>query len=696
MRSEDLRRTSRRIRAVSFVLALGFVGLAARATHLAVIDRRGADRGESQTESTYRLPAPRGLILDRNGAELALSVDSPTVYADPRAIADKAGTAKKLAKLLGREEKTLRARLERGGQFAYLARWVSDETAKRVEALDLPGIAILREARRAYPQRSLASHVLGFANIDGVGVRGVEQLEDAWLRGEARAVPVLRDARRRALASGALDPRTTAGGDVALTLDAAVQAEAEQALADGVAAAKARGGLVVALEPKSGDVIALAEYPPFDPNAFRDTPFERTRSRSFLDALEPGSTMKPIVVAAALEKGVLHANDRIDCEGGSWRVPGKTLRDFHPHGILDVEGVIRVSSNIGAAKIGYSIGPEFHYDVLRKLGFGAVSGTGFPDESAGLLRPWNRWRPVDHATISFGQGVSVTPIQLAAAFGAFANGGVWQAPRLVGARRSPGGALEPVKIAAGRPAMKPAVARTVLHMMESVVGEGGTGKRAALRGVRVAGKTGTAQKVDPETGFYSQRSYLGWFVGVAPVEDPKLVIAVMIDEPRGVRVGGVVAAPVFARVAAAQLARYDILTEPEIAPPGMPAKPPAPAAPERRDGDDLPVRQLEARATLPKPALPPPPIDLAAEEEPHDGHLRVERLGDHLLVPDFTGRSAEEVRRATVGTRLRVEASGEGSAIGQDPAPGTILGGQGTVRVRFAPPRRASLTGQGR
>jgi cell division protein FtsI (penicillin-binding protein 3) len=685
VRSEDLRRTSRRIRAVSVVLALGFIGLAARATHLSVIDRRGADRGESQTASTYRLPAPRGLIVDRNGAELALSVESPTVYADPRAVADKPGTAKKLAKLLARDERTLRTRLERGGQFAYLARWVSEETAKKVAELDLPGIAILREARRAYPQRALASHVLGFANIDGVGVRGIEQLEDAWLRGEARAVPVLRDARRRALASAALDPRTTAGGDVALTLDAAVQAEAEQALADGVAAAKARGGVVIALEPKTGDVIALAEYPPFDPNGFRDTPFERTRARAFLDAVEPGSTMKPFVVAAALEKGVLRANDRIDCEGGSWRVPGKTLRDFHPHGILDVEGVIRVSSNIGAAKIGYSVGPEFHYDVLRKLGFGAASGTGFPDESAGLLRPWPRWRPVDHATISFGQGVSVTPIQLAAAFGAFANGGTWQAPRLVAARRSPGGALEPVKVAAGRQAMKPEVARTVLHMMESVVGEEGTGKRAALRGVRVAGKTGTAQKIDPQTGFYSQRSYLGWFVGVAPVEDPKLVIAVMIDEPHGVRVGGVVAAPVFARVAAAQLARYDVLTEPVIPPPGMPAKPASP---------DLPVRQLEARVA-PKPALPPPPVDLAAEETPMDARLRVEQLGEQILVPDFTGRSLDEVRRATAGTRLRVELSGEGHVIGQDPAPGTILAGSGKVRVRFAPARPTSLAGQG-
>jgi cell division protein FtsI (penicillin-binding protein 3) len=683
LRSEDLRRTSLRIRLVSTLVVLGFVGLAGRATHLAVIDHRGAHRGESQTESTYRLPAPRGLIVDRRGAELAVSIEAPTVYADPSAVGDPVAAARKLAPLLKLDERALRKRLERKSQFAYLARWVDEERAKSVEALQLPGIEILREVRRAYPQRSLASHVIGFANIDGIGVRGVEQLEDAWLRGEARAVPVLRDARRRALASAPLDPRTSAGGDVALTLDAAVQAEAEQALAEGVAAAKARGGVVVALEPSSGDIVALAEYPPFDPNAFRTTPFESTRSRAFLDAVEPGSTMKPFVVAAALEKGVISPADRIDCEGGSWRVPGKTLRDFHPYGILDVEGVIRVSSNIGAAKIGYSVGPEFHYEVLRRLGFGAPTGTGFPDESAGLLRPWNRWRPLDHATISFGQGISVTPLQLAGAFAALANDGVWQAPRLIAARRAPGGSFEPAPVRPGRRAVEPEVARTVLRMMESVVGPEGTGRRAGLRGVRVGGKTGTAQKIDPATGFYSQRSYLGWFVGVAPIEDPKLVVAVMIDEPKGVRVGGVVAAPVFARVAAAQLARYDIMTEPEVAPPAPPAAPAEPA---------LPARQLHAEADQPAAS------ELAEADRPaprREAGLQVEQLGGQMLVPDFSGRSLDEVRRATAGTGLRVELLGEGSAVGQDPAPGTILAGSGVVRVRFATERRAALGSQG-
>jgi cell division protein FtsI (penicillin-binding protein 3) len=492
---------------------------------------------------------------------------------------------------------------------------------------------------------------------------------------------VQRDARRRALASAAVDPQSASGGDVALALDAALQAEAEQALAEGVAAAKAKAGVLVALDPRTGDVLALAEFPTFDPNEFRTTPYPTTRSRTFLDAVEPGSTLKPFAVAAALEKGAIRPSDRIDCEGGSWRVPGKTLRDFHPHGVLDVTGVIQVSSNIGAAKIGYAVGAEFHHDVLRRFGFGAPTGSGFPEESAGLLRGWRSWRPVDHATVSFGQGLSVTPLQLTGAFAALANEGVWRRPRLVSARRAPGGTWEPVPLAPGRRAVKPEVAREMLRMMESVVGDGGTGRRAALRGVRVAGKTGTAQKIDPATGLYSQRSYLGWFVGVAPVEDPKLAIAVMIDEPKGVRVGGYVAAPVFARVAAAQLARHDILTEPVLPAPGTP-----PGSPP-----ELPAPQLRAEA-LPAPDAPLAlGSDPALEEAPSDAHLQVEQLGRQFLVPDFAGRSLAEVRRATAGTGLQVEIDGEGTAIEQDPAPGTILDAAGSVvRVRFGGPGLAS------
>ena len=659
MRSADLRHAAIRLRAIGCVLALGLVVLGARATHLAVLDARGAARGDNQTRSTWRIPAPRGLIVDRHGAELAVTVRAPSVYAIPPLVTEPEAAARELARLLDVPEAKLAAKLTRKGQFAYLSRWVSEKIASEVEALGLPGVAILREPKRAYPHRELASHLIGFANIDGDGVRGIEQLEDAWLRGSAQAAQVQRDARRRALALEALDLRSAQGGDVSLTLDATLQAEAEEALAEGVAKARAKGGLVVTLDPHNGDVLALAEWPRFDPNRFRTTPYETTRSRAFLDAIEPGSTMKPFVIAAALERGVLGPNDAIDTGlTGTWRVPGKTLRDFKPYGVLDPTGIIRVSSNIGAAMVGYRIGPEAHWEQLRRFGFGRATGTGFPEESAGLLRAWKHWQPVDHATISFGHGMNVTAVQLAAAAGVIASNGVWHKPRLVDARRAPNGRWEPAPREPGRRALRPEVAHTVLEMMGSVVGPGGTGRRAGLRGVPVAGKTGTAQKLDPNTGGYSSKDYMAWFVGMVPAVDPKLVIVVMIDEPRGVHGGGAVAAPVFARVAAGQLSRFDIWTEPQVAP--------------------LVAPVLRADGTMPEP--PPSP-----RRPPPGPELQVTRLGGRLLVPDFAGRSLAEVLAAAQHGELQIETSGIGRAVSQEPAAGSILAGGASVRVLFEP-----------
>jgi len=659
VRSADLRHAAIRLRMVGCIIALGLVVLSVRATHLAVLDPRGAIRGTSQTTSTWRIPAPRGLIVDRHGAELAVTVQAPSVFAVPPLVTAPAEAAEKLSSLLGISGDTLEAKLTRKGQFAYLSRWVDEKVASEIEALDLPGIEILREPKRAYPHRELASHVIGFANIDGEGVRGIEQLEDTWLKGSAQAAQVQRDARRRALANSPLDLRSAQGGDVSLTIDATLQAAAEEGLAEGAEKARAKGGMVVTLDPHTGDILALAEWPRYDPNSFRTTNYQTTRSRAFLDAVEPGSTMKPFVIATAIENGVLRPDEAIDTGlKGTWRVPGKTLRDHRPYGVLDPTGIIRVSSNIGAAMVGYRIGPEAQWEQLRRFGFGRSTGTGFPEESAGLLRSWKHWQPVDHATISFGQGINVTAIQLAAAAGVIAADGVWHRPRLVDARRAPNGSWQPAAREPGRRALRPEVARTVRQMMTSVVGPGGTGRRAGLRGIPVAGKTGTAQKLDPATGGYSSKNYLAWFVGMAPADDPKVVIVVMIDEPRGVHVGGLVSAPIFARVAAGQLSRYDIWTEPQIAPLVAPA--------------------VLADGSSPEP---PPPV----RRPPPAPELQVTRLEGRLLVPDFAGRSLAEVLAAAQHGELRVETSGLGRAVSQEPAAGSILAGGASVRVLFEP-----------
>jgi cell division protein FtsI (penicillin-binding protein 3) len=488
---------------------------------------------------------------------------------------------------------------------------------------------------------------------------------------------------------------------VALTLDGPLQAEAEAALAEVVKATGARGGLVIVLDSATGDVLASAEGPGFDPNRFRITPYPATRARAFLDAADPGSTAKPFVVAAALEQGVLRADEVIDCENGSFRVPGKTVRDLHPYDRLDAAGILRVSSNVGVTKIGFRVGPERHHALLRALGFGAPTGSGFPDESAGLLRPWQEWRPVDHATIAFGQGLAVTPIQLASAFAALASGGEWRAPRLVAARREPDGVWERLPASAPRRVLSTGVARTVLGMLETVVGPEGTGRRAGLRGIRVAGKTGTAQKLEPD-GTYSQGRYQAWFVGAAPADAPRFVIAAMIDEPRGfVHTGGATAAPLFARVAAAALARDGILTEPELP---LPEWARADWVPPWKTSATKPASKITPAVasapprptSTPRLPAPPPAAPSAARSEPQASEVGrvvqagrspaqpsgVTSLGDRILLPDFRGLTPEQVRRELAGLGIALQVSGSGRAVAQEPAPGTIVRG-GSVRVRF-------------
>jgi cell division protein FtsI (penicillin-binding protein 3) len=561
VRSADLRRAIARVRIVGVALLLGYCLLGLRAAHLSLVDERGERLAPRQAHAVLRLAPARGAITDRSGAELAMTVPAPSVYAVPKQVSDPLATARALAPLLGMSVRAIEARLTLGGGFVYIARWLDARSAKRVEALALPGIGLLSEPRRTYPHGALAGRLVGFANVDGLGVRGIEQAQDDWLAGHAETVAVQRDARGRILAYAGHDPRSTAGGDVALTLDAVLQAEAEAALADTVRATGAKGGFVIALDPASGDVLALAEAPAFDPNQFRSAKYAETRQRVFTDAIEPGSTFKTFLIATALERAALQPGDRFDCEDGAWRVPGKTLRDTHPHGVLDVAGVLRVSSNIGAAKIGYALGAEQHYQGLTAFGFGARTGSGFPDESPGLLRDWRRWRPVDHATVSFGQGVSVTAMQLATATAALANGGILRAPRLVAARRTPGGVWQTTPPNEGRRVLRAGVAAQMRELLEGVVHVEGTAVRASLEGVRVGGKTGTAQPLDPKTHRYRTDRYIGWFIGAAPIEAPRIVIVAMVDEPRGIaHTGGSTAAPLFARTAAAALARQGVRT----------------------------------------------------------------------------------------------------------------------------------------
>jgi cell division protein FtsI (penicillin-binding protein 3) len=667
MKSADVRRSARRVAIARIVLVLAFVGLSLRGAHLSVFDRRGAERGDAQSLRTLTLPPERGHIVDRHGSELALSVDAPSVYAVPVQLEDARAAARKLGAILDLDTRELATRLERGGGFQFLARWVTAEQAARVNALGLAGVGVIREPRRTYPHRTLAARAVGFANIDGRGVRGIEQQEDDWLRGTTRRLPVERDGSGRLMLVEGGITWGTAGGDVAVTLDSALQADAERALEEAIEITGARGGVVVSMDPHSGEIYTLAESPTFDPNHFRNLDYGSTRSPAFLDSVEPGSALKPFLIAAALENDAIAPGQLIDCGDGTFRIPGKTIRDARAHGELDAAGILRVSSNIGAVRVAIELGRSRHFEMLRRFGFGATTRSQFPDEAAGVLRPWRRWRPVDHATIAFGQGVSVTSIQLAAATAVLANGGEWVRPRLVAARRAANGPWQPTRRAAVRRVLSRDTANTVLAMLENVVEPSGTGTRAALNGVRVAGKTGTAQKFDAESGSYSDDRFRAWFIGAVPADAPRLVIVTGLDEPqRPLHTGGGAAAPLFARVAARQLAHFGIHSE-------LPAR----SAPTRTAARaPAPEKRVETR---PVAARPPQSAPAARVESAPESPPTIASLNGRILLPNLLGLTPNEVIEITESYGLQVKLTGTGRAVGQYPPAGSVVIDRGEV-----------------
>lgn len=720
MRSQALDRASGRIVWIRFAGLAVVLLLAGRAAHLTVAHTRAKDLYDRQIQTEQRLSAARGTIFDRNGRELAITTEAASIYALPREMEDRGATAHALAEALGLELTAIARRIANRDGFTYIARWVEADRADRIRDLDLPGVGIDREPRRSYPAGPFAAPLLGFANIDGQGVRGIEQLEHEWLTGQPRRVQIERDARGRALALHSTDPRETAGGDVALTLDAAMQGAAEAGLAEVVAATEAVGGLVLTMDPRNGDVLALAEAPGFDPNDFRSLEYAETRSRTFTDAVEAGSTMKAFLVASAIDSRAIAPDELFETgEEGTLRVRGKTIRDRRPFGPLAPSDVLRVSSNVGAVLIAQTLGREAQHQGLERFGFGTRTRSRFPFESSGLLRNWRGWQPVDQAAISYGQGLSVTGIQLASALSALANDGMRMEPRLVLARRRGESGWQTTDARAHGRAVSPRAARLTLDMMQTVVSAEGTGRLAALEGVRVAGKTGTAQKLDVEEGRYSKSRYIAWFMGVVPADDPELAIIVAVDEPKGpIHSGGGVAAPLFARVAAAQLARRGIVTHPA----------PIPAAPivqladrpeaESADQADVapalptPTRLADVSAAPPAPAPKPvrrernePPFEAAVAAPPArpavtpkvaagpTSPLASSERFDLVFVPDFEGTTMARARRLAATESLEITTLGaiEGRVVSQFPIPGTVLeAGDRTVRLRFEQ-RRSNL-----
>jgi cell division protein FtsI (penicillin-binding protein 3) len=522
-------------------LALCGASLVARAVYLQVIDQEFLERqGDARHLRTAKLSANRGMILDRNGEPLAVSTPVDTVWADPRKLSQSPQDYARLAKALDRDPQWLARRVTSSGdrEFIYLVRHMRPQDAAKVKALGIPGVDTLREYRRYYPAGEVTGHLLGFTNVDDVGQEGLELAFDQWLGGEPGEKRVMRDSLGRTVEDIERIRAPRPGQDLYTSIDLRVQYLAYRELKAAVQANRALSGSVVVLDVQTGEVLAMVNQPAFNPNDREQYRASRYRNRATNDFFEPGSSIKPFIYAAAFDGGRYHPDTLIETGPGMMRVGIKTVKDKHNYGTLDITTALAKSSNVAVAKVALSLKPQDMWSVLQQLGFGSVTGSGFPGESAGILTSPDHWRPVGQATMSYGYGLSVTPLQLAQAYAVLAAGGV----------RRPVSLRKLDAPLPGERVLDEKVARELVTMMEAVVGDEGTARRARVMGFRVSGKTGTAWKAS-ETGGYSRNKYIAVFGGVVPASNPRIAAVVVIDEPTGgAYYGGEVAAPVFSAI----------------------------------------------------------------------------------------------------------------------------------------------------
>jgi len=535
----SLRLPIARARVLLALMLLGFVVLVGRALYLQVLDNEFLQHeGALRYARSLELSAHRGRITDRNGELLAISTPVESLFASPQDVRMSASQRQQLAALLGMPDTELLRRLRaktRG--FVYLERHLPPDVAARVVQLRLSGIGLRREYKRYYPAGEVASHLLGFTDIDDRGLEGIELAYDDWLAGKPGSRRVIKDRLGRVIEAGENVRLPLEGKDIALSIDSKLQYLAHRELKAAVKAHGAKAGAIVVLDSRTGEVLALANAPDYDPNQRASRTAERTRNRAITDMFEPGSTLKPFTVAAALEARLVRPESQVQTAPGYLVIGDRRIRDVHPAGLLTVSQVIQRSSNVGVAKLALAMPREHLWQLLTKAGFGSAPQVGFPGEVGGRLRDFQRWRPIEQATLSYGHGMSVSLLQLARAYTVFSGEG----------RLKPLSLLRREDVPAGTPVMSAGTAHAVRTMLETVVQPGGTALRAQVMGYRVAGKTGTAHKY--ADGRYAASSYVSSFVGMAPVSDPRLVVAVMIDDPtKGQYYGGVVAAPVFSAV----------------------------------------------------------------------------------------------------------------------------------------------------
>jgi cell division protein FtsI (penicillin-binding protein 3) len=671
----------RRVLVVASVLVFWMLAIGVRLVYLQTFQHDWLrERARQQHQDAIETSPLRGLVVDREGRELARSVDTESFFAVPYELGDISRTAAQLAPLVGTDARTLAARLsearEKNRKFAWLARKLEHEQAEQITALKLAGVYSLKEPKRRYPNTTLAAHILGFVGLDEVGLGGIEQAFDERVRGEAGHVFIETDAHRRPYSS--FETGARAGQSVVLTIDQVIQFRTEQALAGAVERAHAKSGTAIVLDPHTGEILALANAPTFDPNDAQSAPAEARANQALQNIYEPGSTFKIVAYSAAIEKGLVKPEDHIDCQMGSIMVAGRLVHDHKAFGSLTIAEALAKSSNVAAIKLGLRVGDEAMYDLMKRFGFGSRTGIELPGETAGLLRPVGRWQPSSMGSLAIGQEVGVTPLQMAAAFGALANDGVRIAPHLVREIRDADGAVVFQSNPERHVVVSAETARVLRGMLEGVT-VSGTAKQAQLNGYTAAGKTGTAQKIDPKTRAYSKTKFIGSFVGFAPVENPAVVIIVVIDEPVGAYHGGEVAAPIFREIAEQVLPALSVAPDTDLkTAPGQDliAQTPRAAAAMSAAREELEREQEERRATLPQVAS----VDAGTGMSEVVYAASTRRA---VLMPDLRGRSVRDAARVCAQLGLQLEARGEGHAVQQSPAAGAeVLSGQ-VVRIDF-------------
>jgi cell division protein FtsI (penicillin-binding protein 3) len=638
MRRRSPQRNHGRLIVAKMMFAVVLLVIGGRAFQLQVLQgSKLMARGQQQHLQESIVLPKRGAVIDRTGEPLALSMESQSVFVRPRRIQDADAVSRKLAEVLNLRVSELRDKVISKKPFVWIKRQISSSEAEKMQTLKFEGVGMQHEPNRYYPQGQLAGQLIGFVGRDSEGLEGLELKYNEYMRGETGSAVAERDAHgRRVLVQGIEGLQVPPGGDIHLTLDTAIQHMAEKELEASILKYRAKVGVAIIVEPYTGEVLALANYPAFNPNLYNKQSADQRRNRAVADSFEPGSTFKTVLAAAALEEGIVGKDDLFYCEMGKFPYAGRVINDTHPHAWLSFSKILQVSSNIGFTKVADKLKKERYFKYIEKFGFGRVTGLDAPGEAPGLVRRPETWAAIDLATHAFGQGISATPMQMVMAYAAIANGGFLMRPYVTRRVVSPQGQVllenQPHVV---RRVISEKTAKQLTSMLSEVTEEGGTGMMANIEGFAVAGKTGTAQKADPVHGGYSAKKRVASFVGFVPANAPRLVALVLIDEPEVNVYGGVVAAPVFRNVAQGALRRLAV-------------------APQKSEPIPAPSqRQLEAavrRVTRPANGLSTIP---AGEQ-----------------VPDFIGLSMREALEKAQSMRMKIKLQGNGYVVRQAPGAG--------------------------